>query len=48
VLGMKRVTQTGSILNISLVSSTWVTGHSFHGLVEPSSVAALSKNLQGR
>jgi hypothetical protein len=46
VLGMKVAAQTGSILIICLVSSTWVTGHSIHGDLEPLSTAALSRNLQ--
>lgn len=36
----------GIIFIICLVSSTWVTGHRFHGVLGPLFTAALSRSLQ--
>lgn len=46
MLGTKVETKIGNILTICLVSSTWVTEQSSHGLVEPVFTAALLRNLQ--
>lgn len=44
--GTKVETKIGNILTICLVSSTCVTEHSIHELVEPAFTAALLRNLQ--
>lgn len=45
-LGMNVAIKTGIIFTICLVSSTWVTAHSNHGVLGPLFTAALSSNLQ--
>lgn len=45
-LGMNVAIRIGIIFIICLVSSTWVTGHKFHGVFGPLFTAALSRNLQ--
>ena len=45
VLGMNVAIRMGIIRSICLVSSTWVTGQSIHGLVEVVFTQALFRNL---